>query len=162
MSVREHWIRRGLTVGVLVPAMALLLASGATAATGGSAIVQVKVKGTVSEAVTHLTKAVSSHGMMVMGELHQGKVLSMTGLHVQSESLFVGNPTMGKKLFTTERGAGVAVPVRINIFEDAQGQTVVAYVPPSELLSSYGDAMLDKATHMLDQKLHMLVEGLAR
>lgn len=162
MSEQKNWIRVVKPFGLLVPALALLLAGGALAATSGGHIVQVRAKGSVSSAVARLKKEVAGHGMMVMGELNQGKVLSMTGLSVQSQSLFVGNPTVGKKLFTSERGAGVAVPVRINVYENAQGQTIVAYVPPSEILSGFGNPMLNKVTHMLDQKLRMLVEGLAK
>ncbi len=96
-------------------------------------------------------------GMMVMGELHQGKVLSMTGLKVQSETLFVGNPTVGKELFSAQPGAGLVVPVRINVYGDARGQTVVSYVPPSQQLSGFGDESVDKVAKMLDDKLAQLV-----
>ncbi|MEJ2420338.1 MAG: DUF302 domain-containing protein [Acidobacteriota bacterium] len=125
-------------------------------------VVQVQVPGTVSQTVTHLRRMVSHNGMMVMSELHQGKVLAMTGLHVQSETLFVGNPTVGKKLFSANPGVGLVVPVRVNIFKDANGKTVVSYIPPSKLLQSYGNKKVDRVAMMLDQKLHNMVTMLSR
>lgn len=66
-----------------VLAAGLSLGSAAEAATGP--IVQVKAKGSVSDVLAHLKKMVAANGMMVMGELHQGKVLKMTGLRVESK-----------------------------------------------------------------------------
>ena len=104
-----------------------------------------------------LKKMVADNGMMVMGELHQGKVLEMTGLKVQSETIFVGNPTMGKQIFEAERGAGVVVPVRINVFENAKGQTVVAYIPPTQQLDGFDNPMLNRMAVMLDETLAQMV-----
>lgn len=138
---------------------ALLMAAPATFAwaAGGSPISQTVVKGTVEQTVSALTKMVAGNGMMVMGELHQGKVLEMAGLKVKSESIFVGNPTVGKQLFEVEPGVGVVLPVRVNIFENADGKTVVAYIPPSRQLAGFANPMLDKMATMLDEKLASMV-----
>lgn len=89
-------------------------------------------------------------GMMVMGELHQGKVLSMTGRKLQSETIFIGSPTIGKDLFSAQPGVGLVVPIRVNVYADAQGQTVVNYAPPSEQLSAVHDSKVDTIATMLD------------
>jgi uncharacterized protein (DUF302 family) len=99
---------------------------------------------------------------MVMGELHQGKVLEMTGLKVKSESIFIGNPNVGKKLFEIEPGAGVVLPVRVNIYENAEGKTVVAYIPPSRNLAGFNNPMLDQAAAMLDENLAGMVGMLGK
>jgi len=119
-------------------------------------IVKVKSSGSVEQTVSNLKKMVSNNGMMVMGNLNQGKVLSMTGISVHSQTLFVGNPQVGKKLFSADAGAGVAVPVRINIYEDSNGQTWVAYLPPSKTLANFNNPKIDKVAHMLDQKLQKM------
>lgn len=119
-------------------------------------IVKVKSSGSVEQTVSNLKKMVSDNGMMVMGNLNQGQVLSMTGISVNSQTLFVGNPQVGKKLFSADAGVGVAVPVRINIYEDANGQTWVSYIPPSKTLSSFNNPKIDKIAGMLDQKLQKM------
>lgn len=123
--------------------------------------VAVAVKGTVPQIVSRIHHAVANSGMMVMGELHQGKVLSMTGLNVESETLFVGNPRVGKMLFSANPGAGAVVPIRINIYKDTAGQTVVRYVPPSQELDKFDNPTISKTARMLDKKLHGLVSMLA-
>lgn len=141
-------------------AAALMLVAAPTVASAQAAgipVVQVKAKGSVDEVLAQVTKMVASNGMMVMGELHQGKVIGMTGLKLQSETIFVGSPAMGKQLFSADPGVGVAVPVRINVFQDAQGGTVVSYVPPSEVLKSFHNAKIDQIAQMLDGTLHRMM-----
>ncbi len=152
----------GKVASVALLFAALTLSGAVTPAFASGEVVQVKVNGSVDDAVARLRKMVASNGMMVMGELHQGKVLAMTGLTLESESLFVGNPNVGKELFSANPGVGVVVPVRINVYADEQGRTMVSYVPPSELLATFNNPKVDKIAKMLDGKLHMMVEALAK
>lgn len=149
---------RTATVRLLVLTFALsTLTAGGSLAANGDAVVRTVAKGSVDQVLGGLKKMVADNGMMVMGELHQGKVLEMTGLKVKSESIFVGNPNIGKKLFEIEPGAGVVLPVRVNIYENAEGRTVVAYIPPSRQLAGFDNPMLDKAAAMLDETLAGMV-----
>ena len=138
----------------------LAVSAAPTAAAG--VVSQTVAEGSVDQVLGALKKMVADNGMMVMGELHQGKVLEMTGLKVQSESIFVGNPNVGKQLFEIEPGAGVVLPVRVNIFANAAGKTVVAYLPPSQQLAGFGNPMLDKAAAMLDEKLAGMVSMIGK
>lgn len=151
---------------VAVLTAALMLAAGPASAqapdmAGGAgasaAIVRASAAGTVQQVVARLKTMIGRNGMMVMGNLNQGRVLSMTGLHVESETLFVGNPQVGKTLFSANPGVGLVVPVRVNVYRDARGHTVVSYVPPSVLLEGYGSPRIDKVAQMLDMKLHKMV-----
>ncbi len=116
-------------------------------------IVQVQAQGSVDQVLGKLKQMVAANGMMIMGELHQGKVLSMTGLHLESETVFVGSPTVGKDPFSADPGAGVALPVRINVFADGHGHTIVSYVPPSHLLGELHNPKVTMIAKMLDDKL---------
>ena len=135
----------------------LLALSGTAFAANRGPVVQVKARGSVDQVLDNLKKAVASNGMMVMGELHQGKVLEMTGLRVKSETVFVGNPTVGKDVFAADPGAGVVLPVRINVFDDGHGNTIISYVPPSHVLGEFGNPKVTEIARMLDGKLQNLV-----
>ena len=139
----------------------LMIAGPAWAQAHTSPGVEVEVEGSVEEVVGKLSKAVADGGMMVMGELHQGNVLSMTGLRVESETIFVGSPTVGKNLFTADPAAGLVVPIRVNVYANAAGQTVVSYIPPSQLLSGFNNPMINEIAEMLDGKLQMMTHMLA-
>jgi uncharacterized protein (DUF302 family) len=150
-----------LKIVLFATVLAVALPLGSVAFAGGKGpLVQVQAKGSVDDTLVQLKKMVASGGMMVMGELHQGKVLEMTGLRVTSETIFVGSPTVGKNLFTADPAAGIAVPIRINVFDDGQGNTFVSYVPPSHLLNQLGNEKVNKIAKMLDGKLENLVSML--
>jgi len=142
-------------VGTLL-AVALMVSATlmpAASAQAGTLVQQKVVSGSVKDTIDTLGKMVAKNGMMVMGEIHQGKILEMTGLKTESETIFVGNPTMGKKLFSANPGVGQVVPVRINVFKNTDGKTVVSYIPPSKILADYDNPMLTKMAGMLDDNL---------
>lgn len=154
------WRRSRTGATVLLTGALLFAGAPLVAQAGNPSIVQVQAPGSVAQVVAKLKKMVGRNGMMVMGNLDQGKVLSMTGLHVQSETLFVGNPEVGKRLFSANPGVGLVVPVRVNVYQNAGGRTVVSYLPPSVLLEDYGNPAIDKVAQMLDAKLHKMVSML--
>lgn len=119
-------------------------------------VVTVQSKEGFDDTVGDLRKLVAKNGMMVLAEVNHGKILSMTGLDVKGVALFVGNPQIGKKLFTANRGAGLAVPIRVNIYEGTDGNTYVNYVKPSSQFLSFDNKAMNMIAEMLDKKLAML------
>jgi uncharacterized protein (DUF302 family) len=100
---------------------------------------------------------VAKNGMMVMAEVDQGKMLSMTGLSLKATLFIVGNPTVGKQLFEQDHGVGLYVPLRVFVFADASGKTFVSYDRPSAILAQFKNEKIGMVAQMLDQKL----DGLA-
>jgi len=110
------------------------------------------------EEVTSAVKSlVAKNGMMVMAEVNQGKMLSMTGLTLKATLFVVGNPTVGKQLFEQDHGVGLYVPLRVFVYADASGKAFVSYDRPSALLGQFQNEKIGMVAQMLDQKL----EGLA-
>jgi uncharacterized protein (DUF302 family) len=100
---------------------------------------------------------VAKNGMMVMAEVDQGKMLSMTGLSLKATLFIVGNPTVGKQLFEQDHGVGLYVPLRVFVFADASGKTFVSYDRPSAILAQFKNEKIGIVAQMLDRKL----DGLA-
>lgn len=109
------------------------------------------------QTVDKLKEAVGHGGMMVMAQVDQGHMLSMTGLNLKATLFLVGNPTVGKKLFDQNHGVGLYVPLRVFVYE-ADGKTYVSYDKPSSLLQQFNDKQIDMVAGMLDQK----IQGLAQ
>jgi uncharacterized protein (DUF302 family) len=136
-------------------ALAGLFASPAFAQT-----TRVTVESTHSyeQTVNNLKSAVGHGGMMVMGQVNQGNMLSMTGLKLKATLFLVGNPTVGKKLFEQNHGVGLYLPLRIFVTEDRDGKTYVSYDKPSELLGQFNNATINGVAGMLDQKIQKLAQ----
>jgi len=125
-------------------------------------VVTVQSTRSFDKTVDQAKQLVAKNGMMVLAEVNQGKILSMTGLDTKGISLFLGNPQVGNKLFTADRGAGLAVPVRLNIYEGKDGKTYINYVKPSVQLASFNNEMINKIAGKLDKKLGMLTGMLSK
>lgn len=141
----------------IVLALLVVAMTGGTAVAAGAPFIQKASGHSFGQTVSNLKHAVSGNGMMVLGRVNQGKVMSMTGLQMKGESFFVGNPTMGKKIFKMSPAAGAVVPLRIYVWE-AGGKSHVGYFEPSSLLSGISPK-LGMPGKMLDKKFaHILKE----
>lgn len=130
----------------------------AQAARAQEARVTVESTHSYEQTVDKLKEAVGSSGMMVMAQVDQGHMLSMTGLNLKATLFLVGNPTVGKKLFDQNHGVGLYVPLRVFVYEDKDGKTFVSYDKPSSLLNQFNNKQIDMVAGMLDQK----IQGLAQ
>ena len=150
------FVRRLKIAGSIAFMFALLVlvsSHKALAATEVALPVEVASSLSFDQTVEKVRTLVAKNDMMVMGEINQGKMLSMTGLKLNGISLIVGNPTVGKKIFSSEPAAGLAIPIRLYIFEDTNHQVFISYYKPSELLSQFHNPEVDMVGTMLDAKL---------
>jgi len=143
---------------------ALFAVAGAMAAPafaqGSGGFVTIKSAHGYGATVSALQHSVKSNGLMVMGKVNQKAILSMTGLHLQgAESFLIGNPRVGKKLFSMDPAAAAVVPARISVWVN-HGTTYIGYFQPSSQMSAIS-AGLSKPGKMLDMKFHKIAEDAA-
>lgn len=117
--------------------------------------VTVKSSKSFDETVAAIKKAVSGGGMMVLSEINQGKIMEMTGMKMNAESLFIGNPNTGKQAFDVDPSVGLEIPIRVNVYE-TNGVTYVNYFKPSDLFPA--NKQLKMMGKMLDDKLAMMMK----
>ena len=149
-------MKRTLSLSFAVAVMALALSGLALAQ---DSIVKIQSQKDFDQTVSAVQSATSQNGLMVMGRLNQGKMLSMTGLQLKAESFLVGNPNMGKKLFTADRAVGLFVPVRIFVYEDSDGHTYVSYEKPSAALGQLNNPQVSMMAKMLDMKIQGIAQA---
>ncbi|MCC7241504.1 MAG: DUF302 domain-containing protein [Acidobacteria bacterium] len=105
------------------------------------------------QVVDAVKSLVAKNGMMVMAEVDQGKMLSMTGLSLKATLLLVGSPTVGKQIFEQNHAVGLYVPLRVFVYADANGKAFVEYDLPSAVLAQFKNGQIDMVAKMLDEKL---------
>jgi uncharacterized protein (DUF302 family) len=137
--------------------LAFAVAALAVPAAAQSARVTVPSQRNFDQTVSRLKSAVAQGGMMIMATVDQGNMLSMTGLKLKATLFLVGNPTVGKKVFEQNHGAGLYMPLRVYVYEDKDGKTYVSYDKPSSLLAQFDNQEINQTAAMLDQKLDGLV-----
>jgi uncharacterized protein (DUF302 family) len=163
----RRWSARSMIVGTAALAATLAstvpaVATTAHKATHGSVSAPFYTATTsksFSSATASLKTAVSSAGMMVLGQLNQAGALSITGLHLKgAETFFVGNPTSGKKFFQMDAAIGAVIPMRIYLWVNAAGQTEIGYLQPSSLAKAV-DSKFAKSATMLDGAASMIAKS---
>ncbi len=154
----------------LATASVILLASASTlvglpsiavASAPGNLFVTVTSHQNYVNTLSSLRKAVQNNGLMVMGKVNQKAILSMTGLNIEGgESFLVGNPRIGKKLFSMTPAVGAAIPARIYVWAKG-GVTHISYYRPSVLFGAISEK-LGMAGKMMDKKFRMIVKQSAQ
>jgi len=150
---RNTWrqVRTGalaLALGISALAVPAYAADGAT-----DALVTVASSKSFEQVSDAVKSLVAKNGMMVMAQVDQGKMLSMTGLTLKATVFLVGNPTVGKQLFEQSHAVGLYVPLRIAVYVDTDGKTYVQYDKPSTLLGKFKNDKIAMVAQVLDEKI---------
>jgi uncharacterized protein (DUF302 family) len=98
-------------------------------------------------------------GFMRFIVLDHGAWMGVMGPPARARLYIVGNPLIAWTMLQHDLRAGLHVPVRVLIFEDASGGCRLGYDLPSSLMSPLGDDRVTAAAHQLDDRLAALAEG---
>lgn len=150
--------RTKATLIIAILAMTLFSFKGVNAQNN---LVTVKSTKSYSATIDGIKKGVAGAGMMVLAEINQGKILSMTGLTINAESLFIGNPNVGKEAFSDNPAVGLAIPLRVNVYEE-NGVTYINYFTPSSELGNFKGEKVKMIGQKLDKKIAMLTDMFAK
>ena len=104
------------------------------------------------EASVHSREGTS--GFMRFLTVDHGAWLARIGLNARARMYTIGNPLIAQTMLEHEIAAGLNVPVRLMIYEDAVSRTTrLAYDLPSSLMSGLQNEKVTAAAKKLDAKL---------
>src|SRR5262245_42979995 len=116
-----------LAIGLLLPATAAQ-AGGVSQTAAADGLVRVKSAYPLEETLARLQKDIADKQLMVFGLIDQSKLAADAGVALRPSSLLVfGNPALGSQFMTSNPAAGIDWPVRLLVFEDAQGEVWAVY-----------------------------------
>ena len=91
--------------------------------------------------------------------IDHGSWLPLYGINAKCRMYTIGNPLIARTMLMHDIGAGLNVPLKVMIYEDAKsGTTRFAYDLPSSLMSRLSNADVTSAARALDAKLAALAE----
>lgn len=92
----------------------------------------------VKVTVDKLQKVVSSKGFKIIARVDHAAAAKKVGLDLRpTELLIFGNPAVGTQLMLSNQRIGLDLPVRIVVFENRDGSTVISYHPPAEIAADH-------------------------
>ena len=96
----------------------------------------------------------STSGFMRFFTVDHGAWMARVGLNARARVYTIGNPLIARTMLEHDIAAGLNVPVRLMIYEDAASRTTrLAYDLPSSLMSGLQNEKVAAAAKKLDAKL---------
>ncbi|WP_209425452.1 DUF302 domain-containing protein [Pararhodobacter sp. SW119] len=120
----------------LAPAVAVAAALAlATPAAGADGIVRLQSAQDVSATMDALEAAVRDAGATVFARVDHAAGAESVDMELRATELLIfGNPQLGTPAIQDDVLAGLALPLRVLAYEDAEGQTWIAYEAPATML----------------------------
>jgi uncharacterized protein (DUF302 family) len=142
-----------LICSLLLVAGALAFSPAAPAlAAADDGIVRVKSAYDMPETLKRLKKDVADKGIVFFSEIDQAKLAADAGVTLLPSTLLVfGNPPLGTLFITWDPDAGLDWPVRLLVYQDANGQVWVAYTDFAWIARRHGIANRDKEFKMASE-----------
>jgi uncharacterized protein (DUF302 family) len=135
-------------------AFALASLLGVARAAGDDGIIKFKSAYDMPETIKRLKKDVADKGIMFFDEIDQAKLAADAGVQLLPSTLLVfGNPPLGTLFLTSDPDAGLDWPVRLLVYQDAQGNVWVAYTDFAWIAHRRGITTRDKEFNMATEAI---------
>ena len=124
----------------------LMMAMAGTAWAGDSGIIRKEAAGGVTETVDAMVSAMEGAGITVFARVDHGAGAQSIGEDVGASQLLIfGNPKVGTPAIKDDPVAGLFLPMKVLVFEDGTGKTMIAYEDPTAMLADLGGVSADAA-----------------
>jgi uncharacterized protein (DUF302 family) len=132
-----------------------LFATAGTSFSKEPEIITKKSASDVATTVERLQAAIQSRGARVFTTVDHAAGAETADLELRPTTLVVfGNPKLGTPLMQSARTTGLDLPLKVLVWQDADGGVNVSYVPPSVIARRHGiedqAAVVEKMAAALD------------
>jgi uncharacterized protein (DUF302 family) len=101
--------------------------------------VQIASSHSVAETVERLETQLTEHNITVFARLDFAADAARVGLDMRAERMLIfGNPKAGTPLMQAVPTSGLDLPLKVLVWEDAQGKTWLAYNRPEYIVARHG------------------------
>jgi len=107
-------------------------------------ITRIASRHSVAETLQRLESLLTQRGVMIFARIDFSGDAARAGLTLRPEQMLIfGNPRAGTPLMQSVPAAGLDLPLKALVWEDAEGHTQIAYNDPQYIIRRHGlDAAL--------------------
>ena len=109
------------------------------------------------KAEERLRAAEGAQGLMIFLVLDHGAALNMVGARRNAKQYLIGNPLTAIQMTEHDIRAALYAPLRVLVYEQPEGRTVVEYDQPSSLFGQFGRQDVTSVALSLDAKLEQVL-----
>ena len=112
----------------------------------------------IDELRQKLTQGQEPDGLMIHYVAVHGDWLALEGGHRPGIVYHIGNILAAVQMTKLNFGAALYAPLRLDVYENAQGGTTFEYDKPSTQFGQFHNAAIDKVAQSLDDRLFRLIK----
>ena len=146
---------------IVLAAMAVAVTAAATTSAHAD-YERLEAKGSVADTIDRLEQAVEGAGATVFARVDHAKGAEDAGMELgEAQLLIFGNPKLGTPVMQQDIRAGLALPLRMLAYEDADGKVWITYEDIEEM---FDDLEVDddaEAVKKMENALQTLAEKAA-
>jgi uncharacterized protein (DUF302 family) len=102
-------------------------------------LVQIASSHSVAATIERLETQLKEHNIIVFARLDFAADAARVGLDMRPEQMLIfGNPKAGTPLMQAVPASGLDLPLKVLVWEDAQGKTWLAYNRPEYIVARHG------------------------
>ena len=118
-------------------AMALVLISSASAQNVD--VIQIQSSGDMAQTVARLEHAIHQRHLRIVAVVNHGDAARKSGLALRPTILVIfGNPMLGTRIMQMNQVAGLSLPTKMLVWQDARDRVWVGYTAPGDFAQRYG------------------------
>jgi uncharacterized protein (DUF302 family) len=126
----------------------------------GNGLVSLQSRVSVQETLDKLLAALASRHLTVFARIDHAAGAASVGLPLRAtEVVIFGNPKGGTALMQDQQSAGIDLPLKALVFEDAEGKAWCAYNDPMWIADRHG---LGAASRPAVKAMSALMDAIAR
>ena len=123
---------------------AVIGAMAGAAIAGDNGIIRKSAASGVSETVDQLVTTMEGAGLTVFARVDHGAGAVSVGEDVGASQLVIfGSPKVGTPAIKDDPVSGLFLPLKVLVYEDTTGATMIAYEDPKEMLTRLGGVSQD-------------------
>jgi uncharacterized protein (DUF302 family) len=112
--------------------------------------------------VQRLQAEIEKRGATIVATVDHAAAAKKSGLELRPTTVIIfGNPALGTPLMQGQQTAGLDLPLRVLIWEDASGKVQIGYWPPSRITDAHGIGNLDEVTNKITAALDAIFDAAA-
>lgn len=128
---------------ILTTATLIMTLAGAAWADGSGIVIKEASAG-VGETVDSLVATMEGAGLNIFARVDHGAGAVSVGEDVGASQLLIfGSPKVGTPAIKDDPLSGLYLPLKVLVYEDGTGKTMIAYEDPTQMLSPLGGVSTD-------------------
>jgi uncharacterized protein (DUF302 family) len=112
----------------------------------------------IDELRAKLIRGLEPDGFMLHFVAEQGDLSALEGRRRQGNVYYLGNVVAAAQMTKRNFSAALYAPLRLNVYENANGGTTFEYDKPSTQFGQFRNSDIDKIAHSLDDNLLDLIK----